>query len=165
MMQNLKNLFKPRKVLLTLSKSQKELLELLMMNKADYDGWAEKITSSKIRPQFFYPSAIDFYFDEFKLFTAFFKKNRKGEIELQEMKMTETNYDSIRCYSWMPFEEAVLEFLTSLEENKKIALFEKRKTLFEYQSLCAKNEGVHKQEAEYAKAVSASPLQVWKPTQ
>jgi hypothetical protein len=65
----------------------------------------------------------------------------------------------------MPFEEVVLHFLTSLEESKKIALFEKRKTLFEYQSLCAKTNSSKSGESVYQNAVSASPLQLLKPTQ
>jgi hypothetical protein len=165
MLRSLKNLFNSKVLALAVSKSQKEMLELLMMNKGDFEKWAEQQSGSKIRLHFFYPTAIDFYFDAFKLFTAYYKKNRKGEIELQEMKMSEVNYDSIRCTSWAPFEEVVIDFLTTMEESKKIDLFEKRKTLFEYQSLCTKTSGRAGAEHEYAKAISASPLQLLKPTQ
>ncbi len=165
MLRSLKNFLYPKILSLTVSKGQKEMLELLMVNKGDYEKWTTQQAAGKIRMQFFYPTAIDFYFDSFKLFTAFFKKSRKGEIELQEMKMSETNYDSIRCTSWAPFEEVVIDFLTSMEETKKIDLFEKRKTLFEYQSLCAKTGNNVSAENDYAKAVSASPLQILKPMQ
>ncbi len=164
MLPGLKNLFKTKDLTLPVSKAQKELLELLLINKADFDGWSSQQAFKKIRLHFYYPTAIDFFYDEFKLFNAYFKKNRKEEIELQEMKMTETNYDSIRCKSWAPFEEVIIDFLTSLEESKKIALFEKRKTLFEYQSLCTKKTTSSNHEAEYSKAVT-SPLQLIKPTQ
>lgn len=165
MLLNLKNFFKTKDLSLSTTKSQKEVLELLLINKVDFDDWAARHAIPKIRFQFYYPTAVDFFYDEFKLFTAFYKKNRKEEIELLEIKMTETNYDTIRCRSWMPFEEVMIDFLTSLEESKKIALFEKRKTLFEYQSLCAKNTGQANVDNEYSKAVSNSPLQALKPTQ
>jgi hypothetical protein len=165
MLHSLKNFLHPKNLTLTFSKSQREVLELLMVNKGDFEKWIEQQSGRKIRLHFFYPTAIDFYFDAFKLFTAYYKKNRKGEIELQEMKMSEVNYDSIRCTSWAPFEEVVIDFLTTMEETKKIDLFEKRKTLFEYQSLCSKTGAKVGAENEYAKAVSASPLQLLKPTQ
>jgi len=163
-MLSLKNIFKTKALTLVITKAQKELLELLMINKADFDDWGKKQVHSKIRFQFFYPAAIDFHFDEFKLFTAFFKKGAKGEVLLYEFKMSETNYDTIRCTSWAPFEGVIIDFLTSLEENKKIALFEKRKTLFEYQNLCAKNSDASAAERNYAKA-AASSLPFLKPTQ
>lgn len=162
MLLRLKNFFKPKDLTLSTTRTQREVLELLIINKVDFEEWAAQHLLPKMRFQFYYPTAVDFFYDEFKLFTAYFKKNRKEEIELMEMKMTETNYDSIRCRSWMPFEEMIIDFLTSLEESKKIALFEKRKTLFEYQSLCAKSAVPEK---EYAKASTASPLQALKPTQ
>lgn len=164
-MISLKNLFRQKDLGLPVTKAQKELLELLLINKVEFENWYAKQAAIKIRFQFYYPTAIDFFYDEFKLFTAYFKKNRKDEIELMEMKMTETNYDTIRCKSWAPFEEVMIDFLTSLEESKKIALFEKRKTLIEYQSLCTKNAGASTQDAAYVKEVATSPFQVLKPTQ
>lgn len=80
------------------------------------------------------------------------------------MKIFEINYDSIRCNSWVPFVDVVLDFLTFLKENKKIALFEKQKTLFEYQTHCSKNATTIEPTTAY-KAMSASPLQALKPTQ
>lgn len=155
-MLRLKNLFKPKALNLPISKAQTELLELLLANKADFDSWHATQANRKIRFQFFYPTAIDFYYDEFKLFNAFFKKNVKGDLNLLEFKMSETNYETIRCTSWAPFEEVIIEFLTSLEENKKIALFEKRKTLFEYQSLCSKQAEATAPEGHYPKPVTST---------
>lgn len=163
-MFSLKNLFKPKALTLTVSKTQKELLELLISNKTDFEEWSSGQPASKIKFQFFYPTAISFFYDEFKLFIAYFKKNVKGEVALQEFKMSETNYDTIRSNSWNPFEERIIEFLTSLEESKKIALFEKRKALFEYQSLCSKNTEAKFGDNEFA-SPAASPLQALKPTQ
>ena len=163
-MFRLKDLFAGKTVAISLSKTQKELLELLIVNKSDFDEWNARQAISKIRFQFFYPTALTFYYDEFKLFYAYFKKNAKGDIALQEFKMSETNFDTIRCGSWKPFEEMIIEFLTSLEENKKIALFEKRKTLFEYQSLCSKANDAAQQEAIYENAASTT-LHTLKTTQ
>lgn len=163
-MFSLKNLFRPKALTLAVSKTQKELLELLIVNKTDFEEWSSKQSASKIKFQFFYPTAISFFYDEFKLFNAYFKKNAKGEVALQEFKMSETNYDTIRCSSWHPFEEVIIEFLTSLEESKKVALFEKRKTLFEYQSLCSKNSEAKFQNSEFMSS-AVSSLQALKPTQ
>ena len=44
----------------------------------------------------------------------------------------------------------MMNFLTSLQESKKIALFEKRKLLFEYESLCSKKPATNESEKEYA---------------
>lgn len=162
-MLNLKNLFRTKILELQVSKAQKELLELLLLNKDDFEHWNLAQPSSKIRFQFFYPSAIDFYYDEFKLFNAFFRKDPKGEIGLFEFKMSEVNYDSIRCSSWVPFETVIIDFLTSLEENKKIALFEKRKTLLEYQSLCTPTSDGKTMTGDYSKVVPPA-LQILKPS-
>ncbi|MDQ3278449.1 MAG: hypothetical protein M3Q06_08985 [Bacteroidota bacterium] len=161
MLLRLKRLFNPKDLTLSVSKAQKELLDLLMINKVDFDTWNAGQASGKIRFHFFYPTAIDFFYDEFKLFTAFFKRSKKDEIELVELKMTETNYDTIRCNSWAPFEEVIINFLTSMEESKKIALFEKRKTLLEYQSLCTSKTTTENLGEDYANALSIRKL---KPT-
>ena len=134
----LKLFYKQKAFSLTVSKAQKELLEFFLTNKPEFDQWLPAHPQPKVRFQFFYPTAIDFYFSDFKLFTAYFKKGRKGEIELTELKMSETNFDTIRCASWAPFEEVIIDFLNSLQENKKIALLEQRKMLYEYANLCAK---------------------------
>lgn len=158
-MLGLKNLFKNKAIALALSKTQKELLELLILNKNDFEEWSCTQPDSKIRFQFFYPTSVSFFYDEFKLFYAYFKKNEKSEVILQEFKMSETNFDTIRSTNWAPFEEVIIAFLTSLEENKKIALFEKRKTLFEYQSLCArKAEGKPAENAFAGTVTSALPV-------
>lgn len=164
-MRSLKNIFKIKALTLVITKGQRELLELLMVNKPDFEEWSKKQAPSKIRFHFFYPAAIDFYYDEFKLFTVYYKKDLKGDISCSEFKMSETNYDTISCANWTPFEEVMIDFLTSLEENKKIALFEKHKTLLEYQSLCIKNSDAAVPEKAYIKASDRSALSFLKPTQ
>lgn len=163
-MFGLKNLFKAKAQVLPFTKTQKELLELLLTNKAEFDLWSKGKSGDKIRFQFYYPTAIDFYYDDFKLFTAYFKKGVHDDLSLQELKMSEVNYETIRCTSWAPFEEVIIDFLTSLDENKKLALFEQRKVLFEYQSLCIKKNEASGTEQAYAKT-AGTPLSFLRPTQ
>ena len=160
-----KKFFKTKAFALTVSKVQKELLEFFVTNRLDYETWAVAQPHSKVKFQFYYPVAIDFYYGEYKLFTAFFKKGPLDRIELTELKMTETNFDSIRCSNWRPFEEVIIEFLTTLEETKKVALFEKRRNLYEYENLCAKKPATENdQPKDYLNAISSSPLQGLKPS-
>ena len=154
-MQLLKKLLKRKTLILSINKHQKELLEIFILNKADFEAWVVLHPLQKIRFQFYYPTAIDFYYSDFKLFTAYFKKTGFDNIELTEVKISEANFDSIRCYSWNPFEEVIIDFLTSLEESKKIALFEKRKLLFEYESLCTQKTGEQEDSKEYLGALSS----------
>lgn len=131
-------LLRMKDLTVSVTKPQEELLEIFLSQKEEYDRWRQAQPLSKVRFQFFYPTAVEMFYDEFKLFTAYFKRTPKGQPLLTELKMTETNYDVIRCASWKPFEQQVLEFLTTLEESKKVALFEKRKMLYEYEALCVK---------------------------
>ena len=149
-MKFLQTFFKRKTLSLSLKKEQKELLECFILNKPEFENWVLLHPQQKIRFQFYYPTAVDFYYSDFKLFTAYFKKTDPDNIELAELKMTEANFDSIRCFSWMPFEEVMMNFLTSLQESKKIALFEKRKLLFEYESLCSKKPATNESEKEYS---------------
>lgn len=112
-----------------------------------------------MRFQFFYPSAVDLPFGDFKLFTAYFKRGRKDRLELLELKRSETNFDTIRCASCAPFEEIIIEFLTALEEDKKVALFEEHKALYEYESLCARKAVTEMNLASYLGNVPP-PLQL-----
>ncbi|HEX8313946.1 MAG TPA: hypothetical protein VF609_03085 [Flavisolibacter sp.] len=145
---------------LTASKGQKELLEFFISNRTEFEHWLTTHPLSKIRFQFYYPTAVDFYYGDFKLFTAYFKKDKRNEIELMELKMTETNFDSIRCASWAPFEEVMMDFVSSLEQSKKTALFEKRKVLYEYEGLCNKKTAPESSAlSEYANRIAPSPGQ------
>jgi hypothetical protein len=147
--------FKRKTFSLSLKKEQKELLECFIQNKPDFENWVLLHPIQKIRFQFYYPTAIDFYYSDFKLFTAYFKKTDHDNIELTELKISEANFDSIRCFSWSPFEEVMMDFLTSLQESKKIALFEKRKLLFEYEKLCSKKAATQEEAKQYLGTVSS----------
>lgn len=137
-MNLLHRLLRIKNLAVSVSKPQQELLEIFLLQKEDYEHWRTTQPQSKVRFQYFYPTAIEMFYDEFKLFTAYFKRTPKAQLQLSELKMSETNYDVIRCTSWKPFEQQILEFLTTLEESKKVALFEKRRMLYEYEALCLK---------------------------
>ena len=135
-MIKLKKLFTSNAYRLPVSKVEKEVLECFFDNKAEFERWLPFHKNRRIRFQFYYPTAVDFYFDDFKLFTAFFKRNACGVPELHELKMTEANYSTIRSANWQPFEEVIVGFLQTLEENNKLVLFRKTKSLHEYVALC-----------------------------
>ena len=135
-MINFKRFFSANKRAIVVSKAQKEILECFLINKAAFDHWFSLQPETKIRFKFYYPTAIDFFFDDCKLFTAYFKKNAQDGIELQELKMSEENRRSISSSVWKPFEEVMLQFLTNLDENQKVDLFQKRRALYEYADIC-----------------------------
>jgi hypothetical protein len=135
-MINLKKFFKTNPYLLTVSRAEKEVLECFLDNKAEFEHWISFQQNRRTRFQFYYPTAVDFYFDDFKLFTAYFKRGAFHTLELQELKMTEANYSSIRSANWQPFAEVIVNFLNTLEENNKLVLFRQRKSLHEYVELC-----------------------------
>lgn len=141
------------------SKSEKELLEFFISNKFEFDAWVEKQNIPRIRFQFFYPTAVDFFFDDFKLFTAYFKKGLLDRLELTEFKMSDTNYNSIRSTNWKPFEEVIIDFLTTLEESKKIELFEKRKSLIDYEFICSGRAATANDTPKPTTANNFSPFQ------
>jgi hypothetical protein len=137
-MINLKKYFQPNLHRLTVSKTEREVLECFVTNRPGFEDWLHHRPQSRVRFQFYYPTAIDFYFDDFQLFTAFFKKSALGNLELQEFKMTAANYTTIRSANWKPFEEVILQFLHYLEEKNKIQFFQRTSSLHEYVSICEK---------------------------
>lgn len=136
-MTNLKKLFFPNPCMLRVSKTEKEVLECFLDNKAEFEQWSAFQPNKRIRFRFFYPTAVDFYFDECKLYTAFFGKGATHDRELKQLKMTRVNYTSIRSGSWQPFREVIVAFLHHLEENNKVVLFRQTKVLQEYAVLCS----------------------------
>lgn len=135
-MINLKKFFQPNPCLLPVTKTEKEILECFLAARPAFLQWLQSNPQPRIRFQFYFPTAIDFYFDEFKLFTAYFKKSPSEQQYLAELKMTLENYNTIRMVSWKPFEEVMLAFLHTLEESNKSMLYLKIKSLHEYASLC-----------------------------
>ncbi len=142
---NLRNLFKVNPYLLTVTKTQKELLECFVANKPEFDNWLTHRSQQRVRFQFYFPTAIDFYFDDFHLFTAYFKKTALDTLELQELKITKANYTTIRSDNWKPFEEMILQFLCFLEEKNKIRYFQKTSSLHEYVAICEKTPSANSQ--------------------
>jgi hypothetical protein len=138
-MINLRKFFQPNPCLLSISKEQREILECFVTNKSAFETWIDHRPQQRVRFQFYFPLAIEFYFDEFLLFTAFFKRSSSGGFALQEMKMTKANYTTIHSANWKPFEDVMVQFLRSLEETSKIRFFQQTSSLHEYVSICEKN--------------------------
>jgi hypothetical protein len=67
--------------------------------------------------------AIEFYFDEFLLFTAFFKRSQAGGFVLHEMKMTKANYTTIHSANWKPFEDVMVQFPAFAGRNQQDSFF------------------------------------------
>ena len=137
-MMNLKKFFLPNPCLLSVTKAEKELLEYFAANKQAFEEWLSQRPPQRVRFRFYFPTAIDFYFDDFLLFTAYFRKPAEGTLLLQEFKMSQANFTTIRSANWKPFEEEVLCFLRYLEEKNKIRYFQKTSALHEYVAICEK---------------------------
>lgn len=154
-MKWLQTIMRKKTLVLTTTKAQRELLECFVLHKAEFENWLLIQPSSKISFRFYYPTAIDFFYGNYKLFTAYFRKNQHDGIELTELKISDANFDSIRCESWTPFEEMMLKFLTTLEENKKVEMLSKRKLLYEYEDLCTKKPASAAEQPDYANTLSS----------
>lgn len=154
-MISLKRFFKPDPFVLPTTKTEKEILKCFLAAKKDFDHWLQLNPQPKIRFQFYFPTAIDFYFDDFKLFTAYFKKGQDGAQELVNLKISNTNYSSIRIFSWKPFEEVMVNFLNTLDETNKAALFQKTRSLHEYASLCEAGQA-KEGHSQYSTTISSS---------
>jgi hypothetical protein len=138
-MLNLQRLFRPNPLLLPVSKTEREILEYFITHKQAFENWSLLHPEHRIRFQFYFPTAVDFYFDEFKLFTAYFKRRQSGSLEFRELKMSEANHTTIRSVNWQPFEEVMLRFFNSLEENNKAVMLRENKSLHEYTAICMKS--------------------------
>jgi hypothetical protein len=152
-MINLKRFFQPASCRLTVTKAEKEILELFILNKKEFDQWLLLHPQPRIRFQFYFPTAVDFYFDGFRLFTAYFKRGAMDALQLSEIKMSQDNHSSIRTTNWKPFEEVMVSFLTHLAESNKSALLQKTKALHEYASICHTRPVENKYEDLYAQQI------------
>lgn len=135
-MINLKKYFQPNPCILSVSKEEKEILECFLSNRSEFGNWSLHHPHKRVRFQFYFPTAVDFFFDDFLLFTAYFKRTALAQLELQELKMTKANYTTICSTNWKPFEEVMLQFLRFLEEQNKSSFFQKTRSLHEYVSIC-----------------------------
>jgi hypothetical protein len=141
-MINLKKFFKSKPTVVACSKAERDLLQYFISSKTAFDNWyaTQGGNFPKLRFQFYFPSAIDFYFDEFKLFTAYFKKEENGAVVFVELKMSEVNYSNIKSADWKPFRDLILAFLTALEQAHKSQWLTEQRSLHEYQKLCSGKE-------------------------
>lgn len=135
-MINLKKIFRSNPYVLPVARMEKEILDYFLAHKKEFEQWLTANPQPRIRFQFYFPTAVDFFFDDFKLFTAYFKRSPTGMLELAELKMSQDNYATIRSANWKPFEEVVVNFLGTLEESNKATRFLKTKSLHEYASIC-----------------------------
>lgn len=138
-MFSLKKFFYANPCLLPVSGTEKELLECFLDNKTEFEHWISFQGNQRIRFQFYYPTAIDFYFDGHRMFTVYFKRDAFDRPALQELKMSRENYTSIRSANWEPFEQIIRNFLSAVAENNKVVSFRNAKSLHEYADLCQKN--------------------------
>ena len=149
-MINLKRFFQPAHHRLSVTKTQRELLEYFIIHKKDFEQWFLLHPQSRIRFQFYYPTAIDFHFDNFRLFTAYFKRGPMDTLQLSELKMSRDNAISICTTSWKPFEEVIVAFLKQLDATNQSILLQKTRALHEYASICtnkpaeAAHQGIYK---------------------
>jgi hypothetical protein len=155
-MMNLKRFFLPSSSRLPVTKTEKEILEFFVLNKKEFDQWILLHPQSRIRFQFYFPTAVDFYFDGFRLFTAYFKRGSGDSLHLLELKMSSDNHNSIRTTIWKPFEEVMVSFLAALTESNKSALLQKTKALHEYASICKEKPAESLQQSIYPQGIKTN---------
>ena len=137
-MNFLKNLLQSKTHLLTLSKEEVEILTYLMCNRQDFENWfaGQATAHPKIKFVFFYPTAIDLYFDSFKLFTVYFKKDSRDEVTFSQAKLSQLNRDSLNSQNWKPFKDAIVSYLVMAQERNTDLQFKRLHALHEYQAIC-----------------------------
>ena len=137
-MNILKNLLQGKAHLLTLSKEEVEILTYLMCNRQDFESWfaGQAQAHPKIKFVFYYPTAIDLYFDSFKLFTVYFKKDSRGEVVFNQAKLSQLNRDSLNSHNWKPFKDAIVSYLIMAQERNTDLQFKRLHALHEYQAIC-----------------------------
>ena len=155
-MMNLKHFFRPSSSRLPVTKTEKEILELFVLNKKEFDQWIALHPQPRIRFQFYFPTAVDFYFDVFRLFTVYFKREGQDSIQLLELKMSRDNHSSIRTANWKPFEEVMVSFLSALAASNKSALLQKTKALHEYASICKEKPAESPAQDLYAQSLKTN---------
>lgn len=158
---NLKRLFTAKPNQIEINKAEAEMLKCFMANKKEFENWfGEKATTyPKIKFHFFYPTAIDFIFDDFKLFTAYFARENNGNIVFEQFKMSDVNLLNIKTRNWKPFQTVILGFLEMLEQKNTSTLMKEQKSLYEYQLMCKENPAPSDNKApSYVKDILSSQL-------
>lgn len=145
-MFNLKKLLQRNKALIDLPKEDIALLEYFISHKDDFESWfaSQQTTYPKIKFTFYYPTAIDFTYDEFKLFTVYFNKSGNDAISLSQFKISQVNGENIKTKNWKPFKEVMLQYIAVVEKQNTDLLFLKMRSLHEYQQLCKEGNGLSK---------------------
>jgi hypothetical protein len=143
-MFNLKKLIKSQPLTVPVSKAEKDLLQYFIATKPAFENWfsSNKNAFPRLRFHFYYPNAIDFFFDEFKLFTAYYKKEEKGMVVLKELKMSDVNKANIKTTDWKPFRDLMLTFLTDLEQTNHNLMLQEQRSLHEYKAICTGKEAL-----------------------
>ena len=137
-MINLKKLLKGEKNIVALNKEEVEVLTYVLCHRDDFQNWFQQQQHKyqKIRFQFYYPSALDLYYDTFKLFTAYFKKDAADHITFSEMKMSRLNLGSLHSSNWAPFKDVIVDYLSMAQERNTDLQFRQFRSLHDYQQLC-----------------------------
>lgn len=137
-MFNLKKLLQGDKSLVAIGKDEIEILTYILCHKADFESWfgSQQKKHTKIRFVFYYPSAVDLFYDEFKLFTVYFKKTNTDIIVFDQFKRSQLNMDSLKTANWKPFKDAILDYLAMAQDRNTDFQLKKYKSLHDYQQLC-----------------------------
>ena len=137
-MFNLKKLLQGDKSLVAIGRDEIEILTYIFSHKNDFENWfsGQQKKHSKIRFVFYYPSAVDFFYDEFKLFTVYFKKTNTDVIVFDQFKRSQLNMESLRTANWKPFKDAILDYLAMAQDRNTDQQLTKYKSLHDYQQLC-----------------------------
>lgn len=137
-MINFKKLLKRDRSLVAIGRDEIEMLTYILSHKRDFESWfsTKQKNHTKIRFVFYYPSAVDLFYDEFKLFTVYFKKTNNDEIVFDQFKKSRVNLESLKTGNWKPFKDAILDYLEMAQDRNSDLQMKKFKSLHDYQQLC-----------------------------
>lgn len=137
-MNILKNLLQSKANLLPLTMEEVDILTYLMCNRQDFESWfaGQAASYPKIKFVFYYPTAIDLYFEAFKLFTIYFKKDNRDEVVFSQAKLSQLNRDSLNSQNWKPFKDVIVSYLMMAQERNTDLQFKRLHALHEYQAIC-----------------------------
>ncbi|MBD0276782.1 MAG: hypothetical protein M3342_23160 [Bacteroidota bacterium] len=141
-MINLKRLFRRNKYILHVDNEEAELLQFFMNNKKDFELWLAENNHQfpRIKFIFYYPTTIEFFFDELRLFTASFNKDLTEAVVFTQLTASKLNINNIRSHDWKPFKEMILYFVSVMEQRNTNLMLKTQKSLTEYQALCRGEE-------------------------
>lgn len=137
-MSLLKKLLVRKPNVLNISKEEIEILTYVFCNRTDFESWlaAQKQNYPKVKFVFYYPNAVDFYYDTFKLFTVYFKRDVGDQVQFDQLKISRLNEDSLKSYNWKPFKDVFVSYLLMAQERNSDLQFKRLHALHEYQALC-----------------------------